>query len=291
MIINFFFTKIIPVILLKNLLLITQTTRITGLLTNKLFKTQSSMNRNLITLLFLLLSTVLVQAQTADEIIANYFENTGGIEKWKTLQGIKMSAKVNQGGMEIPLEIFQLKDGRQMTSINFQGKEIKQGVFDGTTLWSTNFQTMKGEKSDAESTENFKLDIGDFPDPFLNYKARGYKVELLGKESVEGSETFKIKLTKKPIKVDGKQTDNIVYYYFDAENFVPIMMEQEVNSGPAKGMISQSTMSDYQEVSGLMMPFSMAQGIKGQGSQPISITKIELNPKVDAAVFAMPVEK
>jgi hypothetical protein len=249
------------------------------------------MNRNLITLLFLLLSTVLVQAQTADEIIANYFENTGGIEKWKTLQGIKFSAKLNQGGMEFPLEIVQLKDGRQMTSINLQGKEVKQGVFDGTTLWSTNFQTMKGEKSDAESTENFKLDIGDFPDPFLNYKARGYKVELLGKESVEGSETFKIKLTKKPIKVDGKQTDNIVYYYFDAENFVPIMMEQEVNSGPAKGMISQSTMSDYQEVSGLMMPFSMAQGYKDQDKQPISITKIELNPKVDAAAFAMPVEK
>jgi len=258
---------------------------------NPQFFNPTSMNRNLITLLFLLMSTVLLQAQTVDEIIANYFENTGGIEKWKALQGIKMYTKLNQGGMEIPFEIVQLKDGRQMTTINIQGKEIKQGVYDGTILWSTNFQTMKGEKSDAESTENFKLDIGDFPDPFLNYKARGYKVELLGKESIEGTETFKLKLTKKPIKVDGKPADNIVYYYFDAENFVPIMQEQEVNSGPAKGMVSQNTMSDYQEVNGLMMPFSMAQGVKGQGSQPITITKIELNPKVEPTAFAMPVEK
>ena len=44
-----------------------------------------------------------VTSQTADEIIANYFENTGGIENWAKLEGIKMSAKVNQGGMEIPL--------------------------------------------------------------------------------------------------------------------------------------------------------------------------------------------
>ncbi|MEK6780990.1 MAG: outer membrane lipoprotein-sorting protein [Bacteroidota bacterium] len=229
-------------------------------------------------------------AQTADEILAKYFENTGGLDKWKALEGIKISAKVNQGGMEIPLEIVQLKDGRQMTSITFQGKEVKQGVFDGTSLWSTNFMTMKAEKSDAEATENFKVDIGEFPDAFLNYKERGLKVELLGKETVEGSETFKIKLTKKPIKVDGKETDNVQFYYFDAENFVPLMMEAEINSGPAKGMISQNKMSDYQEVGGLMMPFSMAQGVKGQGSQPLTISNIELNPKVDAAAFAIPAD-
>ena len=67
-----------------------------------------------------------INSQTAEEIIANYFENTGGIENWAKLEGIKMNAKVNQGGMEIPLEITQLKNGNQMTVINFQGLEIKQ---------------------------------------------------------------------------------------------------------------------------------------------------------------------
>jgi hypothetical protein len=44
-------------------------------------------------------------AQTADEIIAKYFENTGGIEAWESIEGVKMNAKVNQGGMEIPVEV------------------------------------------------------------------------------------------------------------------------------------------------------------------------------------------
>src|SRR6185369_13912546 len=128
-----------------------------------------------------LLSCGFAQAQSADEIIAKFFENTGGIDKWKAVQGTKMSAKVNQQGMEIPLLIVNLKDGRQMTVITFQGKEIKQGVYDGSTLWSTNFMNSKAEKSDAESTENFKANMGsDFPMPFINYKERGYKVELLG---------------------------------------------------------------------------------------------------------------
>jgi len=246
------------------------------------------MNRNLMVLVFFFIGITAIQAQTADEILAKYFENTGGLAKWKELQGIKMTAKVNQGGLEIPLVIVQMKDGRQMTAITFQGKEIKQGVYDGTSLWNTNFMTMKAEKSDAETLEIFKSSLGDFPDPFLNYKERGYKVELLGKETIDGSETFKIKLTKKPIMVDGKPTDNIAFYYFDTENYVPLMSESEVRVGPNKGVVAQTKMSDYQEVGGFLFPFSLTEGVKGGPGQGITITSIEVNPKVDAAAFTFP---
>ena len=236
-------------------------------------------------------ATLTINAQTADEILSSYFENVGGLEKWKKVTGIKMTAKLNQQGMEIPLDIYQLSDGRQMTLINFQGKEIKQGVFDGETLWNTNFQTMKAEKSDAEATANMKLNSNDFPDSFIDYKEKGYTVELLGKETIDGAETFKIKLTKEPVTIDGKQEDDVSFYFFDTENFVPIAVQTEIKSGQAKGMISEVIMSDYQEVEdGLYLPFSMTQGIKGQPGQPITITAIELNPIVEDSVFAFPEE-
>lgn len=236
-------------------------------------------------------TSVSIQGQTVDEILETYFENIGGKEKLAALKGMKMSASVNQGGMKIPIELYQMADGKQMTSITFQGKTIKQGVFDGETLWSTNFMTMKAEKSDAETTANMKLEMNDFPDSFLNYKEKGYTAELLGKETIDGTETFKIKLTKKPITVDGKKEENIEFYFFDTENFVPIAIHSEVKSGQAKGMISVVTMSDYDEVDGLYFPFSMSQGIKGQAGQPITIDKIELNPTVDAKEFAFPEEE
>lgn len=242
-------------------------------------------------LLVCLFMTTGAQAQTADEIIANYFENIGGIENLKNVEGMKMIAKVNQGGMEIPIEMYQMKDGRQMTKITFQGKEIKQGVFDGETLWSHNFMTMKAEKSDAEQTANFKLNTNDFPDSFIDYKEKGYVVELLGKETIDGAETFKIKLVKEPITVDGNKQDDISFYYFDTENFVPIAVHSEIKSGPAKGQMSEVMMSDYQEVEGLYFPFSMSQGVKGGQSQPITIDSIELNPTVDDAAFAFPEEE
>ena len=234
--------------------------------------------------------TMPLQAQTADEILENYFENTGGLDAWKSIEGMKMTAKVNQGGMEIPLEIYNLKDGRQMTKITFQGNTIKQGVFDGETLWSHNFMTMKAEKSDAESTSNFKLNTNDFPDSFIDYKEKGYTVELLGKETIDGAETFKIKLVKEPVTIDGNQEEDISYYFFDVDNFVPIAIHSEIKSGPAKGQISEITMSDYQEVDGMYFAFSMTQGVKDGQSQPITIDAIELNPTIDDAEFAFPEE-
>nr|WP_290941296.1 hypothetical protein [Haliscomenobacter sp.] len=72
---------------------------------------------------------------------------------------------------------------------------------------------MKAEKSDAEATEMFKTSLGDFPDPFLDYSAKGYKVELVGKETVEGTETFKVKLTKKPYTIEGKTEENVSFYF------------------------------------------------------------------------------
>ena len=231
-----------------------------------------------------------VNAQTVDEILANYFENIGGLENLKKIEGMKMTAKVNNGGMEIPLEIYQFKGGKQLTIINFQGKELKQGVFDGETLWGHNFMTMKAEKSDAETTANMKLNNNDFPDPFIDYKEKGYLVELLGKEDIDGTETFKIKLTKEPITVDGKEEEDVSFYFFDTENFVPIAMQSEIKTGQGKGMIQEITFSDYQEVDGLYFPFSMTQGVKGQPGAPITISAIELNPEVDDSVFAFPEE-
>lgn len=248
------------------------------------------MKRKLIMSLIAIAVAFVSQAQTADEILEKYFENTGGKAKWEAVQGAKFTAKLKFGAMELPMTMIQMKDGRQTSTALVQGMEFRQQVFDGTILWGTNQMTMKAEKSDAEATENFKVSTqNDFPSPFLDYKKKGFKVELLGKETIDGAETFKLKLTKKPIKVDGKETENIEFYYFDTENFVPLIVESEVKSGPGKGMVGQSKFSDYQDVSGLLFPFTLTAGAKGQpGGQTIVFTAIELDPKVEAAAFAFP---
>jgi outer membrane lipoprotein-sorting protein len=247
------------------------------------------MKKYSIRLIFLSLFAVTVaNAITADEIVAGYIENTGGQEAWNKVKAVKMIGEMNQGGMKFPFEIVNLNGGRQYVKFSFQGKEMKQGVFDGDTLWSTNFMTMKPEKADAESTANQKLEANDFPFPLFNYKKNGYQLELLGKEENEGAETYKLKLTREPKTVDGKKVDDVSYYYFEVDSLVPLVLESEVKEGPMKGKISESKLGDYQEVDGLYFPFSLTQGIKDGPSVTMVISKVELNPTVDESEFVMP---
>ena len=233
--------------------------------------------------LVMVLFTFQMQAQTADEIVANYYENTGGKANWAKLNGIKLVGKISAQGMTIPVELVKMKDGRMYVQLEVQGMTMKQMAYDGKNLWSMNMMTQKAEKSTQEQHDAFKTTVGDFPDAFMNYKNKGYKLELLGKETKEGTECFKLKLTTKPTMVNGKEEQNHTFYYFDTETMVPIANETEIKEGPMKGKMATNTQSDYQEVEGLYFPFS--QSFFGQ---PITFDKVIVNPEVSDADFAMP---
>lgn len=240
----------------------------------------------------LALSTAFANAQSEDSvkmILDNYFENIGGRDAWRELKGVKMSAEVSQGGMSIPVEVYQMADGRSATKISFQGMDISQGVFDGETLWSTNFMSMEAEKSESEATENMKRNSKSGVSPFLDYEEKGYTVEYLGTETVEGVECYKLKMNQGKILADGEEVDNISITYFDQENFVPIKTEQEIMSGEMKGQMTFALFSDYDEVDGLFFAFSMTNG-SSMGEQTIEWDEIELNPEVTDELFAFPGE-
>jgi outer membrane lipoprotein-sorting protein len=224
-------------------------------------------------------------AQTADEIIDNYIENTGGADAWNALTGTKMSGSATNAGMTIPVDIINMKDGKTMITIDLQGQKMTQLAFDGETMWTFNFITMQPEKDDTETTENMKANLGNFPTPFLNYKEKGYSVELLGKETKDGIETFKIQLTQNPVMINGVEEPSITYYYFDTETFIPIMSESPINAGPMKGQMSTQTFSEYQEVGGLYFPFLMT-----MTGQTITLKEIVLNPEIDMSLFSFPGE-
>jgi hypothetical protein len=190
--------------------------------------------------------------------------------------------------MQIPFEIVTTSDGKTYTEVTFMGNTMTMMAFDGQKSWTTNFMTMQPEESAADDTENAKRAAKEFPNALFSCKKLGYKATLLGKEKIEGTECYKIKLDKKTLLSDGKEIPNVEYYYIDSENNVPIMVETEINSGEMKGKISQTKLSDYQEVNGVIVPFSTNSGIKDGPSQEIQFEKIEINPTIDEKKFSFP---
>jgi outer membrane lipoprotein-sorting protein len=239
--------------------------------------------------LSLALATVFAQAQTANEIITVCKEAMGGAA-WDKIEGLKYIATVEQGGMKIPLEIVAMRDGRTYTKFTFQGMQITQGAFDGTTVWSTNFMTQKAEKADDETTENTKRTCKDFPSALFCAEKSGYTASLEDEETVDGVVCYKIKLDKKAQLSEGKEIPNVEYYFIDKDSKAIIMTEEEITDGEMKGKIAQTKYSDYQEVNGVYVAFSQTMGIKDGESHAITFEKVEANPTVADATFKMPTE-
>jgi hypothetical protein len=240
--------------------------------------------KTLITAALLTLVTIFTNAQTADQIIAECQEALGG-KNWDKISGMKMTTVIEDSGMKIPLEVVSMRDGRTYSKITIQGMEIIQGAYDGAVVWNTNFMTQKPEKAEADDIENTKRSAKEFPSPLATYKELGYAATLEGEETVDGVACHKIKLDKKTHLVEGQEVPNIEYHFIDKDSKALIMSESEIPSGEMKGKMMQTKFSDYQEVEGVMMPFSNSYGIKGEASQSITFQKIEMNPSVDPEIF------
>jgi hypothetical protein len=123
-------------------------------------------------------------------------------------------------------------------------------------------------------------DDADFDGTLVDWKSKGHTVELVGKESVEGADAYKLKVTKKNGKIE--------YHYLDAETYL-LVKTQGTAKVRGTEMEVETTFSDYKDVEGLMQPFSVEQGAKGMPQkQKMTFTKIELNVPLDDARFAFP---
>lgn len=245
----------------------------------------------LLSALFIFCFALTVQSQTAEEIVDTFIENIGGNEAWSKIESMQVIGVGRQQGVDYPFVATMMKDGRTLIDVDLQGTSFIVEAFDGENAWSMNFQTQKAEASDSEASMNYKNEAKDqLPNAFFDYKKKGYKVELVGKDSWEGTEVFKIKLIKKPVMVDGSPEENVDIYYFDTENFVPIASETVVKAGPAKGATAQTVMSDYQEVDGLYLPFTVVEKFNGQVNLEMIYEKVIFNVDIDDSIFVMPKE-
>lgn len=251
------------------------------------------LRKSVVALVVLGLSAALGMAQTAaparpasgtpsvDELIAKNIEARGGMEKMKAVQTIRMTGKMTMGqGMEAPMMMEMKRPKAMRMEFTFQGMTGIQ-AYDGKAGW----QVMPfGGKKDPEpmSAEDLQEadENADIDGPLVDYKSKGYTVELVDKEKVEGSDAWKLKVDMK--------NGAVRYVYLDADTMLEIKNE-------GKRMIRgsevefESTIGDYKEVGGLMFPYSIEMGAKGHPEkQNIIIDKVELNPKLEDARYKMP---
>jgi hypothetical protein len=223
----------------------------------------------------------IASAQTVDELIAKNIEAKGGLTKIKAVKSMRATGKMIGGpGMEFPFVMVSKRPKSTRLEFTFQGMTGMQ-VYDGKTAWAS--MPFMGKKEPEVMPPDQSKEIeeqADFDGPLMDYKEKGHTVELVGKDQVEGADAYKLKVTLK-----GGDVRTI---YLDAETYLEIKVEAK-RMVRGTEMEGESLLSDYKEVGGMMMAHLIDSGAKGSPMrQKLVIDKIELNPEIDDAIFAMP---
>jgi outer membrane lipoprotein-sorting protein len=222
-------------------------------------------------------------AQTVDEVIAKNIQAHGGLEKLKTVQSLRTTAKYSQGSFRVDFRQENKRPEKVREEYIIQGLAQIQ-AYDGKTGWQISpFGGRKDpELMSPDDTKSLIVDA-DLDGPLVNYKDKGHKAELVGHDSVEGTDCFKIKLNMK--------NGDVRYYYLDADSFLELKLEIQTT---IRGALQESELyyGDYEQVGGIYYPFAIEQAQKGSASRAqITIAKIEQNVSVDDAHFTMPPTK
>jgi outer membrane lipoprotein-sorting protein len=222
--------------------------------------------------------------QTVDEVIAKHVQARGGLDKLKAAKTVRMTGKMTVGpGLEAPVVVEQKRPNHIRIEFTIQGMT---GImaFDGKGGWTLiPFSGKKDPEAMGEDDLKEAEEQADLDGPFIDYKEKGNKVELVGKEPVEGTDAYKLKATLK----DG----TVQYSYVDADSYL-VIKEESKRTIRGVERETEATLGDYKKVEGLMFPCSIETGAKGDSQkQKITIEKIEINPAIDDSRFKMPEAK
>jgi hypothetical protein len=238
----------------------------------------------LFTLLFVISISGKILSQDADEIVDKYIHAIGGLDNVKAIKTIKMIGKVTAGGMDIPFSQTCKRPQMVLMESTIQGMTMKQ-AFDGVQGWTINpFMGKKDPDLMPKDAEKAIQRNADFEGQLINYKDKGSKIELIGKEDLEGSQVYNIKLIDK--------NNDTTSYYIDANSYLVVKQNDKLKFD-AKEISSESILSNYKQVSGVMFPFSIESKSPDNpmGSAKIIVDSIEINITVDDSIFKMPITK
>lgn len=232
----------------------------------------------------LLIASVLIgispnlTAQTLDEVLEGHFEAMA-MDKVLKINSVNSTGKVIMmgGQMEMGYSMIQTRPNKSYTEMDFQGNKFVQ-VFTGDGGWAINpmagpdAQPLTEEQVDQMKQQSYIEGI------LYNHKEKGYAVELVGEDEVEGSPTYKLKV----IPQEGNGED--FFMHLDQDSYIIIKMDviQEMQGQEVEAEIF---LSNYKEVDGVPFPHSMEIRSNGQAMMEMIFENIKLNGEVDETLF------
>lgn len=222
-------------------------------------------------------------AFTAEELAAKNVTAKGGAEKLAALHSLRLTGKllVNGDTLQLGYVATVARPDSVRIEATLQGLTLIQ-AYDGSEGWKVNpFQGRKDpEKMSADDAKELGEDAADFTGALVDYQAKGYKLDYLGTEDVDGTDAYKLRVTR--------PNGDITYVFLDPDYFLEIRtINRRIQHGVPRETVTDY--GDYEQVNGVYYAFSQASGPNGSSDRDkVQFDKAEANLGLDGSMFRFP---
>jgi len=234
--------------------------------------------------LSLLMVTGMIEAQalTVDQIIEKNIAASGGATHWAELAKLKITGTYTNFSDPESFTIWRQRPNKY----RFDCERLNLftiHAFDGEKAWWVNPLMGPSFEKPQKITSRGNLDLVTlrerfFEPVFWNYKIKGNKVELAGREKLDGESVYNLKVTLKD--------ESIENWFINTETFLTVAMSGFTYDFGVKNRLD-TFFSDYRDVSGFILPF-LIESEYGIRYRTYEVDKIQINADFPQDVFNMP---
>ena len=221
------------------------------------------------------------QAQTVDELLARNLAARGGGQAWAQVSSLQMTGRMEIGrDVMVPYVMEQKRPGKMRLEFEFDSEPVVQ-TYDGKAGWKL---TPFLGRRDAQPMSAAELrEAAGSSDPrglLIDGAQRGNKVELIGRETVQGRDAFKLKVTL--------PEGAVRWVYLDAETALEVKQEMRRKLGQRERLV-ETYFYDWQPEQGLLIARRQETRTEGRkNTLPFLVQKVRVNVQLADERFGKP---
>ncbi len=182
---------------------------------------------------------------TPASVAANYFNAIGGRANAEKVNSLTTTATTTVQGMPLEMKMIQAKGGKMMMDISMMGNSVQKVVFDG----KDGYMMAQGKKMPMPAETKVEMARNTQVFPELDF-GKTADIQVTGIEKMNNEDVYAVK------------APGVIYYY---------SVKTGLKTGEVKTQkMGETTMtvptnySNYKEVSGVKLPYTIAQNMMGQ---------------------------
>ncbi len=206
-----------------------------------------------------------------EQIITNYLEAIGGVDKLSEIKDVTQVMKASMQGLGLEITSIRKAPNMSFETVKAGDMEFQKQIFNG----SKGIEVVQGQAKplDDKQVQESMIEARIFPE--MSYQKLGVTLTLTGIEQVGEEESYVVEVAYP----SGKKS----YSYFSKSTGLKLKESSTVDT--PQGSITQSVeYQDYQEVDGVKFPHKASISM-GPQKMEAEVASIEVNTGVSDDVF------